>query len=545
MTSVSPTTLAMAILIAFLANAAILADETLLIEDVGFAQAEADVAKPFSVRVTLDARKPLHTIDPLIYGASGVEPARAKVLGLSAVRWGGNRSSRYNWKTEADNAGSDWFFLNGKAARWSDFVNNNRRAGLTSYLTVPMLPWVAKGPEGWSFSVAKYGPQKKVEQYVADRGDGTRADGTPITANDPRETSVPATPEFQAAGIRALPRDPKRPMLYALDNEPMLWHATHRDVFPKGLSYDECLDRGVALATAIKGADPAGLVAGPCTWGWTDLMYSAADAGSDSYRTHADHKAHGDKPFLAWYLGGMKSASTRAGKRLLDYVDVHFYPQVQVGGHMVNEGKSSHSREMRTLRLRSTRGLWDPSYRDESWIREPVALIPRVRAWVAQENPGTKLVIGEYSWGGDDDASGAIAQADILGIFGHENVDAAFYWAGVEGVQRFAFQLYRNPDGSEHGFGDRALPCKSNAADRLAAFAALREDGTLTVVLVNKDLDRPAEVRLDAVDNKVRKPGGVIFRLPNPPGPIRKEALAADVTRIVVPPLSAALIVRP
>jgi Glycoside hydrolase family 44 len=570
--SMSRTTLAIAVLIAFSTKMAITADVpartgeesrpggtvreiptgtftpaglTLLMDGTRLAQAESDAAKPFPVRVTLDARQVLHAINPLIYGASGVEPARAKDLGLSAVRWGGNRSSRYNWKTEADNAGSDWFFLNGKAGRWSDFVSNNRRAGLTSYLTVPMLPWVAKGPEGWSFSVAKYGPQQKVEQYLADRGAGTRPDGTPITGNDPRDSSVPATPEFQATGIRTLPRDPKRPIVYGLDNEPMLWHATHRDVFPKGLSYDECLERGVALATAIKGADPSGLVAGPCTWGWTDLMYSAADAGGDNYATHADRKAHGDKPFLAWYLGAMKSASARAGKRLLDYVDVHFYPQGQVDGHAVNEGKSPHSRAMRSLRLRSTRGLWGPSYRDESWIREPVALIPRVRAWVAQENPGTKLVIGEYSWGGDDDASGAIAQAEILGIFGRENVDAAFYWAGLEGVQRFAFQLYRNPDSQGHGFGDRALPCKSNTADRLAAYAALRDDGALTLVLVNKDLDRPAEVQLDVVDHKVRKPGGMIYRLPNPPGPIRKETLSGDVKRIMVPPLSAALIVRP
>ena len=225
-------------------------------------------------------------------------------------------------------------------------------------------------------------------------------------------------------------------------------------------------------------------------------------------------------------------------------VDVHFYPQGQADGQMVYRGKS-HSRAMRSLRLRSTRCLWDPSYRDESWIGEPVVLIPRVRAWVAKENPGTKLAIGEYSWGGDDDPSGAIAQAEILGIFGRENVDAAFYWAGLDGVQRFAFQLYRNPDGSGHGFGARALACVSNASDRLGAFAALRDDGALTVVLVNKDLDRPAEVRLDAVDDKVRKPAGTIFRLPNPPGPIRKEALAAGQDRIVVPPLSAALVVRP
>jgi hypothetical protein len=46
-----------------------------------------------------------------------------------------------------------------------------------------MLPWVAKGPEGWGFSVAKYGPQRNVESYVADRGDGVRPDGKPITGS--------------------------------------------------------------------------------------------------------------------------------------------------------------------------------------------------------------------------------------------------------------------------------------------------------------------------------------------------------------------------
>ena len=312
-------------------------DLTLWIDDIRFAGeggATAAVAtgKPFAARVTIDASKPLHAISPMIYGASAIDPATARALGLATTRWGGNRTSRYNWKTQADNAGADWFFLNARSGRWTDFIDGNRRAGLSSYLTVPMLPWVAKGPDGTGFSVAKYGAQKKVEPYVADRGDGTKPDGSPITGNDPRDTSVPSSPEFQAEGIKALARDPKRPTVYALDNEPMLWHSTHRDVFPKGLSYDECLERSVALAKAIKKADPSGLVAGPCTWGWTDLMFSAADAGTDNYATHADRNRHGGKPFLAWYLKGMKTASDRDGKRLLDYADVHIYPQGQADG---------------------------------------------------------------------------------------------------------------------------------------------------------------------------------------------------------------------
>ena len=44
------------------------------------------------------------------------------------------------------------------------------------------------------FSVAKYGPQKEVNPYRADCGNGVRADGTNIVA-DPADTSVPIGPD--------------------------------------------------------------------------------------------------------------------------------------------------------------------------------------------------------------------------------------------------------------------------------------------------------------------------------------------------------------
>jgi hypothetical protein len=512
---------------------------------LGLLAAFAGLAAGPGVTVRVAAR-PSHEISPYIYGASAVPAEKAVEYGLTTVRWGGNRSSRYNWKARADNAGSDWFFLNGKAGSWADFVTSNRKAGLASYLTVPLLPWVAKGPEGWSFSVAKYGLQQKAESYVADRGNGLKPDGSPIRGNDPRDASTPATPAFQAEGIRALrlPADGP-PRLYALDNEPMLWNHTHRDVHPEPPSYDEVFARGRDYALAIKGADPQGLVAGPCTWGWTDLTYSALDEGKDRYASHADNKAHGGVPFLDWYLARMKAESDRLGKRLLDVVDIHYYPQGQADGQGVYGGKA-RSDAMRALRLRSTRCLWDPSYKDESWIREPVMLIPRVRAWVEQNNPGTKLAIGEYSWGGDDDPSGAVAQAEVLGIFARDRVDYAYFWAGLDGVQRFAFALYRNPDGHHKGFGEKYLPATSDAPDRVAAFAALRDDGATTVVLISKDLHAPAEVAL-GFEGRPSPASGELFRLPNPPGPIRREAWLGKEGRavVVLPPLSAAMLVVP
>src|SRR5207253_3059631 len=85
---------------------------------------------------------------------------------------------------------------------------------------------------------------------------------------------------------------------------------------------------------------------------------------------------------------------------------VHYYPQAS--------GVDSPASDPATqqLRIRSTRSLDDPNYTDESWIGVPVNLIPRLKAWIADNYPGTKLAITEYRWGGEKDASGAVALAN-------------------------------------------------------------------------------------------------------------------------------------
>src|SRR5204863_2203380 len=119
-------------------------------------------------------------------------------------------------------------------------------------------------------------------------------------------------------------------------------------------------------------------------------------------------------------------------------VDLHFYPQD--GEALVPAGDAV----LQAVRLRSTRSLWDPTYTDESWIADTVRLIPRMREWVANNYPGTKLAITEYNWGGLEDINGALAQADILGIFGREGLDLATIWDPPSFSQpgAFAFRMY-------------------------------------------------------------------------------------------------------
>ena len=65
----------------------------------------------------------------------------------------------------------------------------------------------------------------------------------------------------------------------------------------------------------------------------------------------------------------------------------------------------------------------------EAWIDEKIRLLPRLREWVRDNHPGLKISIGEWSFGGDNDISGAVATAEALGRFGQQGLDAAFYWS--------------------------------------------------------------------------------------------------------------------
>jgi hypothetical protein len=137
--------------------------------------------------------------------------------------------------------------------------------------------------------------------------------------------------------------------------------------------------------------------------------------------------------------------------------------------------------------LRSVRALWDATYVDESWIDEPVMLLPRMRDWIARNYPGTKLAITEYNWGGLESMNGALAQAEILGIFGRDGVDLAALWAppGIDDPGTFAFRMYRDYDGHGSGFGDESVAVANSHPHLVGAFAAT-DERAVTLMLVNK-----------------------------------------------------------
>jgi uncharacterized protein (TIGR03437 family) len=107
---------------------------------------------------------------------------------------------------------------------------------------------------------------------------------------------------------------------------------------------------------------------------------------------------------------------------------------------------------------------------------------------VVQNYPGTKIAISEYNWGALDDINGALAQADLLGIFGRQGLDAATLWSPPKPTDpgAFAFKIYRNYDGMGGAFGETGVLASSVDQGQLAVYGALRSDLNLTAVVINK-----------------------------------------------------------
>lgn len=508
------------------------------------------------VMVRVDTSSAGQPISPFIYGVASADKETLIALGATVDRWGGNPSTRYNWANgHAWNAARDYEFRNGnygnpQGSVADQFVADAISAGVVPLMTIPSIGWVAKNDNSNIQSVG-----------VPPQGGPPAAPGSSAIAGyDPTSnrqiTSVPSLPT--KPGPFTLTPAPDSPVVYqdewvhelvtkfgaaprgvgyfAIDNEPDAWSLTHTDVHPAEMSYADMLANYEQYATAVKAQDPTALLLGPDVSGWTSYFYSALDRGTDNFATHSDQAAHGGEPFLPWWLGQVAKADRARGTRSLDLLDVHYYPQAQGVFSDANDAATQ------ALRIRSVHSLFDPNYTDESWIATPVDLIPRLKQWIAQQYPGTGIAISEYNWGGQHDASGAVALAEVLGTFGRQGVSLATYWTypPPNSPAGAAFRLYRNFDGHGATFGDVSLPVTSSQKG-VVVYAARHSDRPETdVILVNESPDQTASVHVDLGPS-----GGRVatqFQVAGGSSNIVQSPLASLSDAIKLPPYSLTLI---
>jgi uncharacterized protein (TIGR03437 family) len=456
--------------------------------------------------LAIDAKASVHPISPYVYGINEWgDTGLMELMRIPLVRWGGDDATAYNWQTNIKNNTGDnpWCFLNYSVSPGFDQVHTGNLAGGTVTLgTISLMDWAAGTAGACSFSVAKYGPQKSVNPGDSDCGNGILLSGAAVH-NDPNDAYNPVTPAFSQQWVQHLmtsfgPGNAGGVRLWDMDNEPEYWVGTHADIYKINATYNDMLTRNLTWAQAVKAVDPTALVVGPVPGGWTGMLFSWADANSGWQKSPyqywdnpIEYNEHGQTYWIPYYLQQMQQFEQQHGYRLLDVLDVHAY--IAPSGLSGSVGNAA----METLRMTSTREFWDPhylppggGYEDATGAEQAPQMVPRLRQWVAGNYPGTKTAITEYSWGALDSITGAIAQADILGIFGREQLDYGTVWGSLNpspanpGV--FAFKIFLNYDGNGDQFGGTSVSATSDNPDALSIFAAQRYDSALTVLVLNK-----------------------------------------------------------
>lgn len=433
------------------------------------------------VTVSVDSSQARHTISPFVYGYNGGTVAESPP-GVTWLRLGGNRWTAYNWETNYSNAGSDWYYSNdtymgspsdgfGYAATPS--IADAKAYGMGLCVTIPIQGWVSKDASG---SVSLTSPF--TDHFLQSALKNGSYSLTPDTTD-----SVVYQDEF-AYFLAYNWSGASLPLHLMLDNEPDLWSSTHAEIQRSALTYDAMKTQSIEFAAAIKKAVPTALIFGPVSYGWNGFvsLQNAPDAGT-----------YGD--FIEYYLSQMASASQSKQQRLLDSLDLHWYSEAQgCGVRVINDDNSDC---VVAARVRSPRSLWDSTYVETSWITQDstggqaIRLVPRMLDKISANYPGTLLSLSEYNHGGSDHISGAVAQADTLGIFGREGVFAASFWPLLSDTSWAfgAWLAYRNYDGAGHSFGDTSIYASSSDIDHLSAFASVDtsdDPNRVVIVLVHR-----------------------------------------------------------
>ena len=233
-----------------------------------------EAAGQTAVHFTIDADENVRPISRLIYGVN--ESIGGPLSNLTFTRFGGNRTTAYNWVTNASNAGKDYLYVNDgyfsggntPGGALIPVLRNAYEQDAGTLITIPMSGYVSgdeagpvdiKDPERFAKRFKREAPAKG---SAFSRQPGT---GAPVVYQDEFVNWVKTNYGYGQT-------DANRPIYFELDNEPDVWAETHPEVHPEKLTYAELMQRTIAYSTAIKNVEPGALVYGPVNYGWGGMF---------------------------------------------------------------------------------------------------------------------------------------------------------------------------------------------------------------------------------------------------------------------------------
>ena len=456
-----------------------------------------------TVTVTVDAAAGRKAISPYIFGRNNSlsdNPSKP----LSASDWqflrdagvkmfrenGGNNSTKYNWRRKLSSH-PDWY-NNVYAHDW-DFTAKSLEENIPGASAMFAFQLIGKAAsntsnnfDDWNYNGSNWWSgvnQNLAGGGIVDPNGGSVAlqDGDPslYLMDWPADSTVGILSHW--FGANGIGLDTTRLLYWNMDNEPEIWSGTHDDVMPTQLPAEDFMQEYFAVAKKSREKLPNIKLVGPVPaneWQWYNWDNDVISSGGHSY------------VWLQYFIKRIAEEQQASGTRLLDVLDIHFYPDESNPADIVQLYRVFFDKTYvfpGANGVKRINGGWDNSITKEY-------IFERCRAWlnnyIGPDN-GVTFSVSEMAIPGNDPNVTAVSYASILGTFADNGVELFTPWTWKTGMWE-TLHLF-----SKYSKNTRV---KSVSTDSLmvSAYSSVNDaEDSITIILVNRSQDQNMNVTVN------------------------------------------------
>ena len=455
------------------------------------------------VRIDIDLTKPTKPVSPYIYGKNNVLPntfltsvtseevTKAQEAGVRFIRQGGgNNSTKYNWRLKLSSH-PDWY-NNVYANDWDIAAKTmfEKLPGVLGMWSFQLLGMAASNANNnfadWSYNQSQW--WSGVAQNLAGGGQPNKAGGAKASVEgNPNLYLMKWTADSTVGildkwfGTKGLGYDKNKIRYWSMDNEPEIWSGTHDDVMKTQCSAEEFMQLYFKVAKAARAKYPDIKLSGPVPaneWQW----YRYGNDGIPS-----DGKKY---CWLEFFIKRIAEEEKASGIRLLDVLDIHYYPETTDAAKCVQLHRVFFDRDYaypEANGVHTVTGGWDSSINKEY-------ILGRCSDWLTQymgANHGVGLAVTETGMKSTNANVQAVWYASTMGEFMKNGVEVFTPWSWDIGMWEtlHLFSRYNQKNyilaTSQNETLISAYPTINTASD------------SMTVVLVNRSLTEKQTVDLN------------------------------------------------
>lgn len=455
------------------------------------------------VTVTVDAMGEKKNISPYIYGRNNsfsstdpnwTLPAKDLIMlkdaGVTFFREnGGNNATKYNWRRKLSSH-PDWY-NNVYANDWDNAArilqsNFSTAQGMWAFQLVGKAAKTSSvNFNDWGYNQSQW--WEGVNQNLAGNGKANSTGQKALVEGNP-ELYLENWNADSTTGIlnhwfgdKGLGLKKEQIQYWNMDNEPEIWVGTHDDVMPVQPSAEDFMQKYFSVAKKARAIYPEIKLVGPVTaneWQWYNWENKPILVDGKHY------------PWLEFFIKRVSEEQRTSGVRLLDVLDIHFYP----GTKKVEEVVQLHRVYFdRTYDFPEANGVKNSSGSyDNTKTKE--FIFARINEWLTTylgANHGVKLGVTET--GIDQSISPSVTAvwyASTIGEFMKNEVElfAPWYWKAGMWETLHLFTRYNL---------SKSLAGSSSNEKEISAYPSINVAGdSLTMVLVNRSSTEAKQVKV-------------------------------------------------